>query len=88
MLPIPEQKMTELTEALLNGRKIEAIKLYREFTGMGLKESKDDIEKLEASLRQQFPEKFAHAPQGKGCLGASAVLCLGLWMASYWLLKH
>ena len=88
MNPIPEEKMSALTDALLHGRKIEAIKLYREFTGMGLKESKDDIEKLEASLRERFPDKFAAAPQGKGCFGAAAVFCVATALLSYWLVRH
>jgi hypothetical protein len=33
------------------GRKIEAIKLYREATGLGLKEAKDAVEDMERSLR-------------------------------------
>ena len=32
---------------LLQGRKIEAIKLYREMTGVGLKEAKDTIDKMD-----------------------------------------
>ena len=31
------------------GRKIEAIKLYREFTGVGLAEAKDIIERMGSS---------------------------------------
>ena len=33
------------------GRKIDAIKLYREETGLGLKEAKDAIDKLSLRLR-------------------------------------
>ena len=33
------------------GRKIEAIKRYREETGVGLKEAKDAVDRLEAKLR-------------------------------------
>ncbi|AVQ00108.1 hypothetical protein C7S18_13255 [Ahniella affigens] len=39
-----------ILEALGRGSKIEAIKLLREATGLGLKESKDAIEYLEASI--------------------------------------
>ncbi|HLO14010.1 MAG TPA: ribosomal protein L7/L12 [Anaerolineales bacterium] len=35
-------------EALRRGNKIEAIKIYRELTGVGLAEAKKAIEKLEA----------------------------------------
>jgi hypothetical protein len=37
--------------ALQNGKKIEAIKLYREATGAGLKEAKDLIEEVMATSR-------------------------------------
>lgn len=37
-------------EAVTSGRKIEAIKLLREETGMGLKEAKHAVEELERSL--------------------------------------
>jgi ribosomal protein L7/L12 len=33
------------------GQKIEAIKLYRELTGVGLAEAKDAVERLEATYR-------------------------------------
>lgn len=39
----------EIEGAIATGRKIEAIKLLREATGMGLKESKDAVEAMERS---------------------------------------
>ncbi|MGE0605955.1 MAG: hypothetical protein AB7O62_02435 [Pirellulales bacterium] len=36
-----------IVAALADGRKIEAVKLYREATGRGLKESKDAVEAIE-----------------------------------------
>ena len=39
----------ELTGLLQDGRKIEAIKRFREQTGVGLKEAKDAVERLAAS---------------------------------------
>jgi hypothetical protein len=39
-----------VVEALRGRNKIEAIKLYREATGLGLKESKDAVEALEKRL--------------------------------------
>ena len=38
---------TEIEAAIASGHKIEAIKLLREATGMGLKESKETIEAME-----------------------------------------
>jgi ribosomal protein L7/L12 len=37
------------------GKKIEAIKIYREETGAGLKEAKDAVEAIEARLRYGAP---------------------------------
>jgi ribosomal protein L7/L12 len=37
----------EITQALREGKKIEAIKLYRSASGAGLKESKDFIEEIQ-----------------------------------------
>jgi len=44
----------EIKNLLVSGRKIEAIKRYREETGAGLAEAKDAVESLEAG--RSFPE--------------------------------
>lgn len=62
----PEQKQA-FAEALYGGRKIEAIKQLRELSGLGLKESKEVIEHLEAELRAAHPERFTAKKSG-GCL--------------------
>jgi ribosomal protein L7/L12 len=41
----------KVQEALRSGNKIEAIKIYREMTGVGLAEAKDVIDKAEKSIR-------------------------------------
>lgn len=41
---IPNGEMNNFLYCLAHGRKIEAIKWHRQFTGLGLKESKDAIE--------------------------------------------
>ena len=53
------QQTTEIVEALASGGKIEAIKLYRTFTGNDLKDSKKFIEILIPQLVQKDPIKFA-----------------------------
>jgi ribosomal protein L7/L12 len=55
----------ELEDLLRAGRKIEAIKLYRERTGAGLKEAKDAVEALGI-----LPEAGSRG----GCLGVLALL--------------
>lgn len=63
----------EIRESLFSGRKIEAIKTYREATGLGLKEAKEFIDQLEAQMRREFPDHFK-AASGKGCLGVLLVI--------------
>lgn len=41
----------QVRSLLLQGKKIEAIKIYRESTGFGLKEAKDAVELIESNLR-------------------------------------
>jgi ribosomal protein L7/L12 len=41
---------SQVVELLRKGRKIEAIKIYRDATGEGLKESKDAVEAIERTL--------------------------------------
>ena len=53
-------------EAVTSGRKIEAIKLLREETGMGLKEAKHAVEELERSL--------GLPPAKTGCSGVSFLI--------------
>ena len=42
----------DLEQLLSAGRKIEAIKLVRERTGLGLKEAKDAVERMEALMKR------------------------------------
>ncbi|MCW5954672.1 MAG: ribosomal protein L7/L12 [Propionibacteriaceae bacterium] len=45
---IHDQQRAEIGRLLASGRKIEAIKRYREATGLGLKEAKDAVDYWEA----------------------------------------
>jgi hypothetical protein len=74
--PLPDDQRSALSELIFQQRKIEAIKLYRESTQVGLAEAKEAIEALEASLRKDFPDKFVAAPKGKGCFGVAAIVCI------------
>ena len=66
---VPEDKLTLIKEALYRGRKIEAIKIYRKATGMGLAEAKAAVETLEAGLRATEPQNFLAQTERRGCLG-------------------
>jgi len=72
-MEIPDEVWARIKLALYEGKKIEAIKLYREQTSLGLKESKDFIDKMEAEMREKEPQRFTQAAGGSGC---SAVLVL------------
>lgn len=85
--PLSEEATHSLTNALLEGRKIEAIKLYRELTGEGLKESKEAIEQIESSLRAKYPEKFANQRRTGGCGGTTLVLTAVAALTIYWFLR-
>lgn len=83
---LTDAHLKAITDALRAGNKIAAIKLHREATGMGLKESKEEVEAIEAGLRGKFPDQFPAKAQGKGCLALVAVLLLvGLAVSGRWL---
>ncbi len=87
--PLTDAQLNAISDALRGGNKIEAIKLHREATGLGLKEAKDEIEVIEAGLREKFPDQFPAANkaggQGKGCLGAVVfLLATGVGAAIWW----
>lgn len=71
---LPQEKLAALSDLVFQERKVEAIKCYREWTRVDLKEAKDQIAALEAALRMKAPEKFA-SPQPKGCLIGILGLC-------------
>jgi len=70
--PTPEDELHWIKLSIFKGEKIKAIKDYRELKGVGLRDAKDAVEKLESELRASSPEKFTSAPAGKGCMGVVA----------------
>ena len=73
---IPDEQSVPIRNALFQGRKLEAIKLYREFTGSSLVEAKTAVEELEAELRKQSPEKFVPGSDARGCRQTAVLICL------------
>lgn len=63
-------ELAKVHAALSAGQLIQAIKVYREATGEGLKEAKDAVEAMDAQLRASSPERFAGPPVSvkRGCL--------------------
>ena len=79
--PTPEQT-EQIVNSLATGRRIQAIKLYREATGKGLKDAKDFIDSLVPKLIEQDPEKYAAlSRQGSGCASV-LVIALSLGAAT------
>ncbi len=77
--------MQRIKEMLFQRRKIEAIKLYREFTGEGLAVSKAAVERIEAELQVAAPEKFrapdAHELSSVAIIiGVTIVVIVTVWL--------
>jgi hypothetical protein len=80
--PNPEAQAEAIRQAIFAGEKIQAIKLYREQTKVGLAEAKAAVEKLEAELRAAQPGSFTKpAAKSGGCAMTVVVLALGILAA-------
>lgn len=82
MNQLTDQQRQQVNAEIFGGRKIEAIKLYREATGDGLKEAKDAVEEIEKDLRQREPDKFAKPAGKSGCMSVVAVVAVVALVAS------
>ena len=60
---LKDDQIEGISEAILAGEKIQAIKLFREATVLGLKEAKDEIEELIAVLAKEHPEILENQSQ-------------------------
>ncbi len=78
-----QEQIDQITAALADGRKITAIKIYREATEKGLAEAKQFIDALIPQLIEQDPEKYANLSASKGA-GCTSVVLLGLVAAVLW----
>ena len=76
MANLDDQNRQAIENSIFAGRKIEAIKLFREATGTGLAEAKHAVEDLEVDLRRGSPEKFIASTARKGCAGV--LVCVAL----------
>jgi len=80
-MPLNDETRDQITKAIFAGHKIEAIRIYREATAQGLKESKDFIEALTTELREQHPDKV---PESKSGCGPAVVLFVGFLGAAFY----
>ena len=76
MDPLSDPQRQAIENEILAGRKIGAIKLYREATQTELVEAKRAIEDLEVDLRRRCPEKFVDGDRKAGCLGVLVTVAL------------
>ena len=81
----PEQTK-EIAGVLATGQTIQAIKIYREATGQGLKEAKDFIDALIPELIEQDPERFKALAQKQSAGCGTAVILIGCGFAGALLL--
>lgn len=79
---MPDEQVERIMEAVFTGRKMQAIKLYRQATKASLLEAKNFIEALQLRLWQESPEKFAAPPGRSGC-STSAAMLLMAFAAAY-----
>jgi len=75
-MEIPDETWAKIKLAIYEGKKIEAIKLYREVTSLSLKDAKDFIDKMEAEMREKEPQRFTHTPGSSGCSVALVLLVM------------
>ena len=83
----PEDQAQRIKDELFGGNKIQAIKIYRQQTGVGLKEAKDAVEKLEAALRTSSPDQFAK-PRAAGCSSVILIIIMISLGVMFWLLMR
>ena len=70
---ITDDQLAAIRAEVFAGRKIQAIKLYREAAHTGLKEAKDVIEAFERELRHREPEQFT--ARKSGCAAMILLAC-------------
>ena len=74
--PMPDELSPAVMSAIVSGKKIQAIKLLRQETGLGLREAKAIVDALSAG---QVNESGTPAPPGfKEEGGASGLLAIGV----------
>ena len=90
MADLNDQARQAIENAIFAGRKIEAIKLHRESTGVGLSEAKRAVEDLEVDLRRCSPERFIAGASKNGCAGvlvSFALMVAGAILYSFLILR-
>lgn len=68
----------DVTAAIAAGRKIEAIRLYRQHAGCDLKTAKEAVEKVEARVRAANPQLAPGEVPSRGGTWVWIVLAIGV----------
>lgn len=77
-------RLAEVMELAHAGRKIEAIKLYREIYGVGLKEAKDAVEAMDTGTGRPVPVAQARrAVRTLGCATTALIVLCGVGFAGF-----
>ncbi|HEX2187301.1 MAG TPA: hypothetical protein VHG51_00315, partial [Longimicrobiaceae bacterium] len=71
------ETVAEVVRLLRAGRKVDAVKLYRERFGVGLKEAKEAVERIAAGQPPGTLPAPARAGAAFGCAGAVLALAVG-----------
>lgn len=83
--PLPAAAEAEVRALIQQRRKIDAIKVVRQHTGIGLKEAKDVVDALDRELRP--PGTQPTGPSGSGGLVALAIVVIVAILAWWWLTR-
>jgi hypothetical protein len=75
--------LQDVRNLVLQGQKIEAIKLVRQQTRSGLKDAKDFVEGLERGGNPAVPQPSATAPNSTGCIVIIVAILIGLAVALF-----
>ena len=75
-------RMAEMVQLLQTGKKIEAIKLYRQMFDVGLKEAKDAVEAMDAGLGSSQSISVAPA-KSTGCVKTGLGILLAIGIAGF-----
>ncbi|MCP4897255.1 MAG: hypothetical protein GY906_09825 [bacterium] len=84
--PLSDEARREIEQLLGAGRKIEAIKVYREDTGIGLAEAKGAVERISGAIVDDTEMSATPIKPSSGCLGVIVLslvttgLLAGVWM--------
>jgi len=79
---LSQNQLDTIVKQLRSGNKIEAVKMYREMTGLGLYEAKTAVDAIQLELTnggstgEDTKSHQVKGSQSKGCLGTAAALAI------------